>query len=149
MKTNYSYDDLPIEVPIKALFELSSGDVSKVPMRKRIEVLSRLILLGYDLKLIVADYLKLKDSKNETQQMNRITDAFNSYSNYMLTNEELYTASRLKSELKKAIENFKSIVKQYIAPAFSLEGLISAYIENDAKAYNEQKEFWNIDLAKI
>jgi len=146
MKTNYSFQDLPIEVNPKALFQQSSHEASEVTRKKRIEILSRLVLLGYDLKLIVDDYLEIKDANEDIERINHITDSFNSYSDYILNGDGLYTSSRLKSQLKKSIENFEKVVKQKKSSSFSLEKLILAYIENDTESYEKQKIFWNIDI---
>ena len=148
MKTNYSFEDLPIEVNPKALFQQSSHEASAIPREKRIHILSRLVLLEYDLTLIVDDYLEIKDAKDDIERINHITDTFNSYSDFIITGQGLEFPSRLKSELKKSIKNFVSIVCEKITPYFSLEKLLISYIENDKVTYEAQKEFWNVDIDK-
>jgi len=148
MKSNLSFENLPIEVNPKALFQQSSHEASKVNIKKRINILSRLVLLGYDLQLIVNDYLENRDAKDEIERINDITDSFNSYTDYILTGEGIYSPSRLKSQLKKSITNFESIVNEKISSLFSVEKLILAYIANDIETYEIQKEFWNVDIDK-
>ena len=114
MKTNYSFEDLPIEVNPKALFQQSSHEASAIPREKRIHILSRLVLLEFDLTLIVDDYLEIKDAKDDIERINHITDTFNSYSDFIITGRGLEFPSRLKSELKKSIKNFVSI-RYYIS----------------------------------
>lgn len=146
MKTVYSFEDLPIEVNPKALFEQSSHEARSIVITKKVEILSRLILLGYDLQKIVESYLEMKVASNDIERINHITDTFNAYTDYVLTGDGLYLASRLKSELKKSIVIFEATVKEKIVPLYSLEKLISAFSEDDSVNYGIQREFWNIDL---
>ncbi len=121
MKNN-PFEELSIAIKPKALFQAYSYEANQVEVKKRIEVLTKIIYAGYNLNEVVNNYLQGKDALSDKVRKNEIIDTFNLYtrtiSNKIVENEPL--------KLQDAINTLVSAIKE----KFSIRDLLIAYFEN-------------------
>lgn len=121
MKKN-PFEELSISIKPKALFQTYSYEANQVEVKKRIEVLAKIIYAGYNLNEVVNNYLQGKDALSDKVRKNEIIDTFNLYtrtiSNKIVENEPL--------KLQDAINTLVSAIKE----KFSIRNLLIAYFEN-------------------
>lgn len=102
MKNN-PFEELGVKVKPKALFQAYSNEANQVEVEKRIEVLAKIIYVGYNLKEVVDGYLHGKDAATDKVRKNEIIDTFNLYTRKILDDiiEKGYCSPKVKNLIKK------------------------------------------------
>lgn len=136
MKNN-PFEELSIAIKSKALFQAYSYEANQVEVKKRIEVLAKIIYAGYNLNEVVNNYLQGKDALSDKVRKNEIIDTFNLYtrtiSNKIVENEP--------QKLQDAINAFVIAIKE----RFSIRDLLIAYFEN-SQNYSALSSAIGVDL---
>jgi hypothetical protein len=138
MKNN-PFEELSIAIKPKALFQAYTYEANQVEVKKRIEVLAKIIYAGYNLNEVVNNYLQCKDALSDKVRKNEMIDTFNLYtltiSNKIEENEP--------QKLQDAINAFVSAINK----KFSIRDLLIAYFEN-SQSYSALSSTIGIDLGE-
>ena len=153
---NNPFEELCISLKPKALFQVYSYEANQVEVEKRIEVLAKIIYAGYDLNVVVNNYLQNKDALTDKILKNEIIDTFNLYTSIILDKviendsyspqiesliKAFYNKENEPKKLPKAINAFVIFIKE----RFSIRDLIIAYFEN-SQDYLDLSSAIGIDL---
>lgn len=136
MKNN-PFEELSIAIKPKALFQAYSYEANQVEVKKRIEVLAKIIYAGYNLNEVVNNYLQGKDALNDKARKNEIIDTFNLYTRTISDKVEENEPKKLQYAINALIITVKE--------KFSVKDLIIAYFEN-SKDYSALSSAIGIDL---
>lgn len=140
MKNN-PFEELSIAIKPKALFQAYSYEANQVEVKKRIEVLAKIIYAGYNLNEVVNNYLQGKDALSDKVRKNEIIDTFNLYTRTILDKliekdtcspkvenliKTFYDEENEPKKLQDTISAFAIAIKE----RFTIRDLLIAYFEN-------------------
>lgn len=146
MKTSNPFDDLKITVNQKGLFEAFCHEWNQIKLKKKISILAKIVHAGYDLNLVVEQYLYDKSAIEDRRRIYYIVSAFNLYSVKILESKLDYceTINELAYISPKLEESIRAFYKDKFIPQ-SLKDSIDACVKiiNEAFSIREMLDLYS------